>query len=904
MKAMKQITIILSFLAVVGVLTFGCTGLDIVPLDRHSGLDPESLGIVTLTTTIGIEASPATKALDADGKKTFTAGEKVALIYTKSDGSTKAISEYTIQSEDISNGGKNAKLSFSLDDPKTGNVTLVYPASLASTTAADGIDLAQLQNNQDGTLATLSASFDAATATSNMTISGETASLPVSIALSNPLTIGEFTITDKDESSANVTSTITQLTVNDGTTTYTVNRAAAAGPIYVAMLPVTSDKTITLTAASSDHHYLKTVTGKALAANNLYFISVDMPQDMLYEPLTIVTTVDNTQICVLNKAATVIKYTINGGTVQTINNLSNIVRIDVNANSIVRFYGDNAKYSQGQNSYSNIYVNKDCYIYGNIMSLINSTSFPTATTLTADEAFMGLFKVTQQYRGKLKNHPSKALLLPATTLTNGCYHGMFSGCAGLTTAPALPATTLTEACYYEMFNDCTGLTTAPALPAMTLTKECYNSMFFGCTSLATAPVLPAETLAESCYMYMFFRCTGLTTAPALPAGTMKKQCYRQMFEGCTNLSAAPALSANTLAEGCYRGMFNGCVNLTTAPALPATILADYCYCNMFQGCTSLTTAPALPATTLAPRCYNEMFKGCTSLTTAPVLPAPTLATSCYRQMFQGCTKLSSITCLATEISAENCTTNWLDNAGTDSGVTSRQFITPSSTAWASPSVSGIPSGWTRVNTTSVNLSSINADYVAQNGDILTGTLASNYQLIVPAGATVMLAGMTHHAGQYVNGIYCEGPARINLVEGTTNDLTHGHEDALNGICVNTGTLTIDGTGTLVASGGNNHAGIGCGNCVCNISSCGDITFNGGTVVVNTDQEGSWGVGIDYTGGNYSCGDIKFVRGNVTVNGNIATKSLKNIYINGEPQKFKWINASSDNPFVYPIQVTS
>ena len=903
MKAMKQITRILSFLAVVGAAAVGCTGLDVVPIDRHSGLDPESPGIVTLTTTVGIGTSPATKALDADGKKTFAADEKVALIYTKSDGTTKAISEYTIQSEDISNGGKNAKLSFTLDDPKAGDVTLVYPASLASTAADDGIDLAQLQSNQDGTLATLSASFDAATATVNMTISGETASMPASIALTNPLTIGEFTITDKDESSADVTSAITQLTVNDGTNTFTVNRAAADGPIYVAMLPVTSDKTITLTAASSAHHYLKAVTGKALAANNLYPISVDMPQDMLYEPLTIVTTNDYTMIYVFNAAKTSngedgeIKYTINGGEEQTIYYEETIIYIP-KANSIVRFYGDNATYSD-QDQNSNIYVDDNCYIYGNIMSLISSTDYATATALTKDNTFNGLFK--RDYPSdELKNHPSKPLLLPATTLTERCYREMFSGRTGLTSAPALPATTLTAFCYSNMFSGCTGLTTAPALSAPTLAEGCYYGMFSGCTSLATAPALPAETLAEKCYMYMFDRCTELTTAPALPAGTMKKKCYYQMFYGCTKLTTAPALPATTLAEECYSGMFAECTKLTTAPDLPATILADWCYNYMFNGCTSLTTAPALSATTLAPRCYMEMFNGCTSLTTAPVLPAPTLAISCYRQMFQGCTKLNSVTCLATDIKAETCTSNWLDNAGTDESVTSRQFFTPSATAWARPSVSGIPDGWTRVNTTPVSLSSLSNNYEAKNGDILTGTLANNVKISIAAGATVILDSVSINAdGTWTTGdhagITCLGDATINLVG--TNTVT-GFEWEYPGIqagpkgnppAENT-TLTIQGTGSLTAScnsinAGGAAAGIGggfgiaCGNIViaggritangggssagigggAMNGDCGTITISGGTVVA-TGYDSGPGIGA---GVHATCGVITISGGNVT-----------------------------------------
>ena len=260
-----------------------------------------------------------------------------------------------------------------------------------------------------------------------------------------------------------------------------------------------------------------------------------------------------------------------------------------------------------------------------------------------------------------------------------------------------------------------------------------------------------------------------------------------------------------------------------------------------------------------------------------------------------------------------------------------------------------------------NLASINTDYTTSNGEILTGKLASNYKLIIPAGATVTLAGMTHHAGRNVNGIYCEGSARINLVEGTTNDLTQGHEIARNGIYVYTGTLTIGGKGKLLASGGSysdcagiggydsdahivinggnitatggynaagigagldatigditinggnvtvtggsNAAGIGCGHKAGSISTCGNITFNGGTVVVNAGSSG-WGIGMNSAEtNNYNCGDIRFVGGNVTVNGYIATKSPNNIYINGEPQNLRWIKASSSSPFVYPVPAT-
>ena len=388
-------------------------------------------------------------------------------------------------------------------------------------------------------------------------------------------------------------------------------------------------------------------------------------------------------------------------------------KINVVSGDIIQFRGDNSSYcvEDDYDGWNSLYSSCNFNVCGNIMSLINSTGFTTATTLTDSANFDGFF---QSCSGLTS---AKNLILPATTLANSCYSSMFKGCTSLTTAPSiLPATTLANNCYSDMFRACTSLTTAPSiLPATTLANNCYSSMFKGCTSLTTAPELPATTLATFCYTYMFEDCTSLTTAPELPATTLANSCYNMMFLDCTSLTTAPELPATTLTEGCYSSMFKGCTSLTTAPELPAitlanscygsmfedctslttapelpaTTLAISCYGNMFNGCTSLTTAPELSATTLANSCYSHMFYGCTSLTTAPELPATTLATFCYRYMFYGCTSLNYIKCLATNISANNCTYNWV------SGVASNgTFIkNPNMSSWGR-GTSGIPSGWT------------------------------------------------------------------------------------------------------------------------------------------------------------------------------------------------------------------
>ena len=239
---------------------------------------------------------------------------------------------------------------------------------------------------------------------------------------------------------------------------------------------------------------------------------------------------------------------------------------------------------------------------GNIMSLISYT-WEEATLY--NDCFNETFK-------NAKVVDASALLLPATTLANGCYWGMFSGCTSLTTAPSLPATTLANNCYQDMFSGCTSLTTAPALPATTLAERCYQGMFAGCTSLTTAPSLPATTLANACYQAMFVGCTSLTAAPSLPATTLENACYLHMFVGCTSLTAAPALPATTLASSCYWGMFNDCSSLTAAPALPATTLVIGCYLEMFQNCSSLSQIKCY-AVTIASGSVDQWVDGVSSV---------------------------------------------------------------------------------------------------------------------------------------------------------------------------------------------------------------------------------------------------------------------------------------------------
>ena len=198
-----------------------------------------------------------------------------------------------------------------------------------------------------------------------------------------------------------------------------------------------------------------------------------------------------------------------------------------NVGDKVYFRGNNATYATELGE-SNFSFTDKCYVYGNIMSLVDASNYATNTTLTGTYTFSGLFF----NNANLYSHPTKTLILPATTLTDYCYYNMFGGCTELTIAPELPATTVQAYCYAAMFSGCTNLTTVPT-------------------------ELPAKTLAEYCYKEMFENCKNMTVAPDLPANTLSVGCYYEMFNGCERLNHVTCYATNISATDCIKDWLTG-----------------------------------------------------------------------------------------------------------------------------------------------------------------------------------------------------------------------------------------------------------------------------------------------------------------------------------------------------------
>ena len=173
--------------------------------------------------------------------------------------------------------------------------------------------------------------------------------------------------------------------------------------------------------------------------------------------------------------------------------------------------------------------------------------------------------------------------------------------------------------------------------------------------------------------------------------------------------------------------------------------------------------------------------------------------------------------------------------------------------------------------TVVDLSTLSADYEAQNGEVLTGTLAANVKISIADGATVTLKDLNiTNLGNGCNwaGINCPGDA--TLVLKGTNTICAGRDGSgynnYPGILIASGkTLTIDGDGSLTAYSNATEpygAGIGGGFKV----NCGNIVINGGTI---TATGGRFAAGIGsggYKEGGVSCGSITINGGTITATG--------------------------------------
>lgn len=131
---------------------------------------------------------------------------------------------------------------------------------------------------------------------------------------------------------------------------------------------------------------------------------------------------------------------------------------------------------------------------GNIMSLLYGDNFKGQTTISEVFAFMSLFYNSSTLVS------AEDLILPATTVAQSCYAGMFNKCTNLVLSPKkLPATVLLgTGCYASMFRECPNLITTPEILATTLTENCCNFLFKDCGKVNYIKAMFTTTPDDTC----------------------------------------------------------------------------------------------------------------------------------------------------------------------------------------------------------------------------------------------------------------------------------------------------------------------------------------------------------------------------------------------------------------------
>ena len=395
--------------------------------------------------------------------------------------------------------------------------------------------------------------------------------------------------------------------------------------------------------------------------------------------------------------------------------------IEVQPGDIIRFYGSNFKYEEGDpNSiYSFTTVNltiectADCYVYGNVMSLLYYTKFTGKTQIPGKYAFQKLFLNNTH----IKNHETLDIVLPATTLSEGCYKKMFYGCTGLTRAPELPAETLTAECYNSMFLGCKNLNYIKCLATNISEADCTKNWIanvsdegnFICSQnnsiwsyKDTFSGIPGGWISDPPFEKVNARELPLTLeaiedGSILIEGVAAFSNLQYSINGGNKTEVESNWQGNYLIDNVKKGDKVCLFAQGRGPSPVSKIKCNsdfYIYGNIMSlldpvnfSSNTVIEAPntfkslfgveysywdhqdhpenythlkncaidlVLPAETLVANCYERMFTHCESLTVVADLPAEILAVECYASMYEGCVSLEIAPELPAETLAAGC----------------------------------------------------------------------------------------------------------------------------------------------------------------------------------------------------------------------------------------------------------
>ena len=259
------------------LLTTGCSSDDAAIDNATPTMGGET---IQFTATLAPKGDATTRAITVNNQGSATEtltvdwaeNEQIAVYYQKSDDSYAT----TTATVGTPNADGSAPITATLTSPKDGGtVKFVYPATLHNGTG--DIDASILRNNQVGTLADISANFDAATGSGTISTAAGTAVVSDKVTLTNRVCICKFHFSYKYSYGGALTLTAFHgLVIQTPDGAYTVN-ATTTGDIYVAMLPCAgADITFLADASFSDgitggrSLFTAFPTGVTLAAGKFY----------------------------------------------------------------------------------------------------------------------------------------------------------------------------------------------------------------------------------------------------------------------------------------------------------------------------------------------------------------------------------------------------------------------------------------------------------------------------------------------------------------------------------------------------------------------------------------------------------------------------------------------------------
>ena len=322
--------------------------------------------------------------------------------------------------------GNHAKLKTTLNSSihlNTGDqLTLVFPKT--------GRDY----TGQKGTLADIATNYDYATTSVDVMYADDSFVSTTNANFKNQQAIVRFYLTDDNSQPINASElTITaDGLIQKGETTgpITINPANATNEIYAALSGINGIVTLKATVGKGLYSYTTSQT-KKYVNGKFYPIKVIMQKVPVAYPEPLTLECNDNQGCLITVFnSSDLEYSIDGGTTWE----PYYDRIELqNIGDKVSFRGTWSTRDTGGSPRTRFSCIGQCYIYGNIMSLLDKENYATMTELPYDYTFSNLFYTDNKDNENkdITHTEGKDLVLPATTLRQGCYSHMFSGCLNL-----------------------------------------------------------------------------------------------------------------------------------------------------------------------------------------------------------------------------------------------------------------------------------------------------------------------------------------------------------------------------------------------------------------------------------------------------------------------------------------